>query len=273
MQMLERKASDGDLMEDILWQVKAKQVKEDLKNGKRQDGRAVDEFRELTIETGISENAEGSARVKLGKTEVIAGVKLITGEPYPDSPDEGTISIGAELLPLASPEFEAGPPREAAIELARVVDRGIRESKTIDFKKLCIRKGELVWIAFIDCYAVNDDGNLFDATAIACIAALHKTKIPKLDKDDKIVKKGFSGDLAVEKTPLLTTFYKIGNTIVLDANLGEQKAADARVSIASTEDNILTAFQKGGQGTFNAKEIEWCIETAVKKAKDVRKKI
>ena len=55
----------------------------------------------------------------IGETVVITGVKMIPGTPYPDSPDEGTISVGAELMPMASPEFEVGPPREAAIELYR----------------------------------------------------------------------------------------------------------------------------------------------------------
>ena len=47
-----------------------------------------------------------------------------------------------ELVPFASPMFESGPPREDAIELARVVDRGIRHSEIVDKKKLCITPGK-----------------------------------------------------------------------------------------------------------------------------------
>ena len=40
-----------------------------LKEGKRFDRRNPEEFREIIIETGVSKNAEGSARVKIGKTQ------------------------------------------------------------------------------------------------------------------------------------------------------------------------------------------------------------
>ena len=132
----------------------------------RLDGRKLTEYRQpIEVEHGIIKTAEGSARVKIGETEVMVGVKLEVGEPYPDTPDEGTIIVGAELLPMSNPEFELGPPGIQAIELARVVDRGIRESKALDFKKLCIAKGEKIWMVIIDICPINDAGNLFDAGA------------------------------------------------------------------------------------------------------------
>ena len=62
----------------------------------------LDEMRELSIETGFAKNAEGSVIVTLGKTKVIGGLKMLVGEPYPDSQDEGSIAIGAETLPLGN---------------------------------------------------------------------------------------------------------------------------------------------------------------------------
>src|SRR3989338_11595432 len=152
--------------------------------GFRLDGRKFDEYRKIEVEYGISsKSAEGSARVKIGKTEVVAGVKMGVGEPYPDNPSEGTIVVNMELLPLSSPEFESGPPRIESIELSRVVDRAIREGKALNFKKLCIREGELMWMVLIDIYPVNDDGNLFDAASLAALAALKDAKFPKLEND------------------------------------------------------------------------------------------
>ncbi len=257
-------------MEDVIWNLKSDNVISLLKEGKRVDGRALDEYRPISIQKGISENADGGARAKIGDTEVASGVKLIPGTPYPDNPDKGTISTGAELLQFANPEFEVGPPREAVIELARVVDRGIRESKAIDFKTLCIREGELVWIAFIDSYVLNDDGNLFDAMALAALAALNQTKIPKLE-DDKLVKHEYTGKLKMLKQPLLFTFAKIAGEVVLDPNFLEWKAMDARFTCSTADDKTLCAFQKGESGSFKASEIDECIEIAFKKGKDLRK--
>ena len=103
-------------------------IRDYLKEGKRFDSRDLLELRELKIETGVVNNAEGSARVKLGKTDVIAGVKMNVSEPYTDSEESGTLVTTVELLPLASDKFEAGPPRIEAIEMARknkVVDTHI----------------------------------------------------------------------------------------------------------------------------------------------------
>ncbi len=91
-----------------------------------------------------------------GITDLVSGKATISdiremdaGEPYSDSPESGVMTTAAELIPLASPDFESGPPRENAIELARVVDRGIRESEVIELDKLCIEPWEKVWIVFI----------------------------------------------------------------------------------------------------------------------------
>ena len=157
------------------------------KNGKRADERKFDEFRNIEIETGFISKAEGSARVKIGNTQVIAGIKMDIGDPYSDSPDKGVMITAAELIPLASPDFESGPPREDAIELARVVDRGIRESEVIGLDKLCIESGEKIWLVFIDIHIIDFDGNLFDAASLAALAALYNTKIPlsKLTGENK----------------------------------------------------------------------------------------
>jgi exosome complex component RRP42 len=37
--------------------------------------------------------------------------------------------VGCELLPISHPSIESGPPGIDAIEIGRVIDRGIRESK------------------------------------------------------------------------------------------------------------------------------------------------
>lgn len=242
-----------------------------LSSGHRIDGRKLDEYRSpIEIKTGVSKNAEGSASVKIGETEVVAGVKMSIGEPFADSPDEGILMVGVELLPLSSPEFESGPPDEHATEMARVVDRGIRESKMIDMKKLCIRKGELVWMVFLDIYTINDDGNLIDACALAALAALKETVFPVL-KDDKVV----FGEFTKTKLPLTRmavncTLYKIDSYFLVDPSIKEDKASDARISICMTEDNNICAVQKGGSKGLKIEELEKAIEIAKVKTKELR---
>ncbi len=240
-----------------------------IQQDKRVDERRFDEYRRIKIETGVSKNAEGSARCKIGETEVIVGVKMDVGEPYPDSPDEGTIIVTAELSPIASPLFELGPPGNQATELARIVDRGIRESRAIDFKKLCIREGEKIWMIFIDIYPLNDDGNLIDASVLASLAALKHSKFPKI-KDDQVVFGEFSDKkLELSKMPVTFTFGKIADRILLDLNSKEESVLDSRLSISVYEGNIH-AMQKGGDKSIALEEIEKMLDISIKKEKELR---
>jgi ribosomal RNA-processing protein RRP42 (EC 3.1.13.-) len=136
-------------------------VRELANEGKRMDGREPEEYRDISLETGyINETAEASAKVEIGDTKVVVGMSTSVEEPYDDKPGEGTFVTNAELAPMASRDFESGPPQEEGVELARVVDRGIREAPAVDFEELCIEKGEKVYTLFLDIHVLNDDGNL-----------------------------------------------------------------------------------------------------------------
>lgn len=244
-----------------------------LHNGMRFDERKTLDYRKITVEYGVSKNAEGSARVKMGDTEVIVGVKMELGTPYPDRPDEGTIIVGAELYPLSSPNFEGGPPNIQAIELARVVDRGLRESKAIDFKKLCIKEGEQVWLLLIDIATINDAGNLFDASALAAIAALKDAKFPKVENDIVKYKELTKETIKLNSLPLGVTVLKIGDQYLVDPTTEEEEMLDARLSVATLDDGKLCALQKGGDVTLTDQDIKKMIEIAIEKGKELRKKL
>lgn len=249
-------------------------VKDKLSEDKRMSGRGLLEYRDLHIETGFLKNADGSAMVTLGKTKVVAGVKILPGVPYPDSPDEGSISVNIELSPMSDPNLGTGPPDEDSIEVARVVDRCIRESKAIDFKTLCIKEGEFVWTIFVDLYLVNNDGNVLDASSIAVLTSLKDAKFPKLDKEFKIVKDVVGDEnINLKNNPLLFTFYKIGDKMILDADIVEIGATDARLSIGVTEEKKLVAMQKGLDGSLTFDEVKFSVKTSIAKHKELFAKI
>jgi len=194
-----------------LTNINKKKIASLLEQDKRLDDRKPFDYRDLVIETNISNNAEGSARVKIGKTEVIVGVKLGVQEPYTDHEDEGTMMTTMEYSPASGSRYESGPPKINAIETARVVDRGIRESGLIDWKKLCIKEGEKVWSIFIDIFSVNDDGNILDASAIGALVALKTARFPVYDEETEAVKYGEFTDTPLPLTiniPFCMTFYK-----------------------------------------------------------------
>jgi exosome complex component RRP42 len=261
-------------MVSVVTRVKQKQIAQLIEEDKRLDGRDMMDYRETKIEQGIIERAEGSARVLLGKTEVVVGVKIEMGEPFPDTPNEGVLTVNAELTPIASPAFEPGPPNEDSIELARIVDRGIRESKCIDTSKLVIEPGKKVFVVFVDIYVLNHDGNLIDASALAAVNALLNTKMSNYEiKEGEVkIKPGYE-QLPMKKHPITVTTVKIGNKLLVDPSLEEEEVMDARISFAIDDDNNICAIQKGGSGYFEPQQVIEAAKIAQTKAKELRKKL
>ena len=238
----------------------------------RLDGRKAKEYRKpIKVEPGIIKTAEGSAKVTIGETEVMVGVKMEVGTPYPDVPDSGTIIVGAELLPMSNPDFELGPPGIQAIEIARVVDRGIRESKAIDFKELCIEKGEKVWLILIDICTINDAGNLLDAASLAALAAIKNARFPKYNGEKVDYKEKTSKKLPVTKDPIGITVCKIGDKFIVDPITEEEKVIDARLTVVSEKDGTLCAMQKGNDQPLTSEDIMSMVDIGIEKAKELRK--
>jgi exosome complex component RRP42 len=261
-------------MSTLITRVRIRQMEQLIEKSKRLDGRGLEDYREIKIEQGVIEKAEGSARVLLGKTEVLVGVKIETGTPFPDTPNNGVLTVNAELVPLASPTFEPGPPDENSIELARIVDRGIRESKAIDTEKLCIEPGKKVFVIFVDIYVLNHDGNLIDASALAAVAALLNTKMPNYEiKDGEVeIKQGYT-PLPMKSRPITVTIGKINNKLIVDPWLEEEQVMDSRLSMAFNDDGNICATQKGGSGYFTPQQILEGMKLIQKKAAELRKEL
>lgn len=250
-------------------------MKKYLKEGKRFDGRKFDEFRDISIKTNVSLNAEGSARVKVGKTEVIAGVKMSVGEPYPDSGNKGNLMTMAEILPLSSQRIESGRPGFDSIELGRVIDRGLRESGYVDFEKLCIKENEKVWTINVDIFSINDDGNLMDAAGIAAVAALRTTEIPKYDdENDKVLYGESSGEKLPlsENSPFLVTFYKIGEEIIVDPTREEEDIIETRI-IVGLLDGYVASMQKSAEESLTIEQMNKVLDLSDKLCNEISPKL
>jgi exosome complex component RRP42 len=257
----------------IVEHLRRQQMWDALSRGKRLDGRAFDEMRPLEIEVDVIKKANGSARVKLGDSEVIAGVKVETGEPFEGLEEKGALIVSAEVLPTASPYVEPGPPDEEVIELARVVDRGVRESEMIDLDKLVLVPGKIVYTIFVDCSVINADGNLFDATSYATVASLLTAKLPVLEmQDGKVVDTGKTQPMPVKSIPVSITAARIGEYVVIDPTAEEEGCMDARITIDTNEEGFC-AVQKGHTGAFTVEQLKKAAETARIKGEEVRARL
>ncbi|HYZ50123.1 MAG TPA: exosome complex protein Rrp42 [Nitrososphaeraceae archaeon] len=258
----------------IVEHLRKQQMWDSISKGKRLDGRDLDEIRPIEIEFDIIKKANGSAKVKLGNTEVVAGVKVETGEPFEGLENKGALILSAEVLPTASPYSEPGPPDEETVELARVVDRGVRESQMVDLDKLVLIPGKIVYTIFVDCSIINTDGNLFDATSYAVVSALISSKLPIFEiQDGKVVDTGNKMDPPITTMPISITAVRIGDAVILDPTSEEEACMDARITITTNSDGHFTAMQKGSTGAFTIEQLKKAAETARIKGEMVRTKL
>ncbi|OGD53435.1 hypothetical protein A3K81_04845 [Candidatus Bathyarchaeota archaeon RBG_13_60_20] len=258
----------------IVSRLKRKKIEEVVKTGKRMDGRDLLQYRDLQIKTRFLEKPEGSAEVKLGKSHVVVGVKSGIGTPFEDSPDEGVMMVNAEYTPIAHPTWEPGPPPDEAVELARVVDRGLRAAKVLSMEDLGLVSGEKVQMVYVDLYIINFDGNLIDACSAGALAALNTAELPEF----KVTKGAVSSTdktkkLKLRAHPIAVTLVKIGSEFIVDATADEEEVMDGRITITLDENNNVNAIQKSGPVGFTVDEIKKCINIASEKAVEIRAKV
>ncbi|GAB2276482.1 hypothetical protein Dimus_011205 [Dionaea muscipula] len=246
----------------------------------RLDGRGLCDYRRLTIKFG---GEDGSCEVQLGSTHVMSFVTALLVQPYRDRPNEGTLSIFTEFSPMADPSFEVGRPGESAIELGRIIDRGLRESRAVDTESLCILAGKWVWSIRIDLHILDNGGNLVDAANIAALAALRTFRKPECslggeDGQEVIVHPPETMEphpLTIHHLPIAVTFAFLteDNIVVIDPNLHEEAVMKGRMTVSLNTNGDVCAIQKAGGVGVNYSVIMRCLRIASVKASDVTSKI
>uniref|UniRef100_A0A2P2K5K7 Ribosomal RNA-processing protein 42 n=1 Tax=Rhizophora mucronata TaxID=61149 RepID=A0A2P2K5K7_RHIMU len=145
----------------------------------RSDGRKRDSYRPIFVETGVIPQANGSARVRMGATEVIASVKAELGKPSALQPDKGKVAIFVDCSPIAEPVFEGRGGEELSTELSVALQRCLLGGKSgagagIDLSSLVVAEGKICWDLYIDGLVVCSDGNLLDALGAAIKVTFYK---------------------------------------------------------------------------------------------------
>ncbi|GAV86756.1 RNase_PH domain-containing protein/RNase_PH_C domain-containing protein [Cephalotus follicularis] len=229
----------------------------------RTDGRKRLTYRPIYVETGVIPQANGSARVKLGTTDVIASVKAEIGKPSPLQPDKGKVSIYVDCSPTAAPIFEGRGGEELSAELSVALQICLLGGKSgagagINLSSLVVAEGKVCWDLYIDCLVISSDGNLLDALGAAIKAALSNTGIPRVH-----VAASASGDEQPEvdisdeeylqfdtsDVPVIVTLTKVGRHSIVDATSEEESQMRSAVSVSvNKRGHICGLSKRGGAG-------------------------
>ncbi|KAK7307178.1 hypothetical protein VNO77_40008 [Canavalia gladiata] len=229
----------------------------------RCDGRKRLTYRPLYVETGVIPQANGSARVRMGATDVIASVKAELGKPSSLQPDKGKVSINIDCSSTAEPAFEGRGGDELSAELSIALQRCLLGGKSgagagIDLSSLVVIGGKLCWDLYIDGLVVSSDGNLLDALGAAIKAALSNTGIPSVQvaagatsdekpevdiSDEEFLQFDTSG------VPIIVTLTKVGKHYIVDATSEEESQMSSAVSISvNRQGHICGITKRGGAG-------------------------
>jgi len=119
---------------------------------------------------------------------------------------------------------------------------------------------------------LDHSGNLIDPAALAAMAALKCTKVPKYE-DGAIVRTEFSGPLEVARDVVTTTFEKIEGKTIVDATDEEEIASEARLTLATCGNDLVCAAQKAGRGGFTPEEVLSLVDSAFEKRKELVEKL
>jgi exosome complex component RRP42 len=258
----------GEEVRDIIMS----HIRRDIMNGTlakgiRFDGRKFEDYRPIEIQRSVIKTAEGSAIARIGETQVLVAAKFDIVKPFSDRPTEGVMITNSELLPLASPGFEPGPPDENSIEVARVVDRAIRSAECIDLNSFFVETDKVLGL-YLDIYVLNHAGNYTDTACVAATAALMDAKMPKIE-GAKIIRGEYSGMLNPSKLPTTTTMIKVGDNWLVDPSRDEERVLETSLTIGTTEKHVC-AMQKR-RGSLTKDELLSSIDIAFKTGDDIRR--
>lgn len=205
----------------------------------RPSGRAPDEMRAITIETGFTKHAEGSCLIGFGDTRVLVTASVEERvPPFLRGKGQGWVTAEYSMLPRATHtrgnrEAAKGKQSGRTQEIQRLIGRSLRA--VVDMKTLGERQITL------DCDVLQADGGTRTAAISGAWVALRLAV-------DKLLAAG-----AIGADPILSRVAAIScgihqGTPVLDLDYVEDSAADADANFVLLEGGRIAEAQVTAEG-------------------------
>ena len=205
----------------------------------RPSGRAPDQMRAISIETGFTKHAEGSCLISFGDTRVLCTASVENSvPPWMRGKGAGWVTGEYSMLPRAthtrvSREAARGKQSGRTQEIQRLIGRSLRA--VVDMKKLGERQITL------DCDVIQADGGTRTAAISGAWVAL-KLAVDGLKKSGAILEDPITGKIAA----ISCGVYK--GTPVLDLDYDEDSTADADANFVLIEGGKIAEVQATAEG-------------------------
>ena len=213
----------------------------------RPSGRAADQMRTISIETGFTRHAEGSVLVSFGDTRVLGTASVEERvPPFMRGKGEGWVTGEYSMLPRAthtrgSREAAKGKQSGRTQEIQRLIGRSLRS--VTDMKKLGERQITL------DCDVIQADGGTRTAAISGAWVAL------------RLAVQGLMKSGAIKDDPLTRKIAAVScgicnGTPVLDLDYAEDSSADADANFVLIEGGHIAEVQATAEGaTYDEEQL------------------
>lgn len=200
----------------------------------RPSGREFNVLRPVSIETGFSHHAEGSALIRMGGTEVLCAASVDGRVPnFMRGQGEGWITAEYGMLPRATHtrgdrEAARGKQSGRTLEIQRLIGRSLRA--IVDRKAM----GEIT--ITLDCDVLNADGGTRCAAITGAYVAL-VLAFRKLRANNVIKAMPLIGQVAAVSCGIFQ------GQAVLDLDYAEDSSADADANFILTQSGGIVEIQ------------------------------
>ncbi len=205
----------------------------------RPSGRAPDEMRAITIETGFTKHAEGSCLISFGDTRVLCTASIENNvPPWMRNKGRGWVTGEYSMLPRAthtrgSREAARGKQSGRTQEIQRLIGRSLRA--VVDLEKLGERQITL------DCDVIQADGGTRTASISGAWVAL-RIAVNKLMAEGAIKEDPITAKIAAISCGIYN------GTPVSDLDYAEDSNADADANFVLIEGGQIAEVQATAEG-------------------------
>jgi len=223
----------------------------------RKDNRGASELRNVTIERGWSQHAEGSALISFGNTRVLTTASFTAGVPrWLSGQGKGWVTAEYGMLPRSTNERMGRESVKGKLggrthEISRLIGRSLRG--VIDMGHL----GENT--IMIDCDVIQADGG----TRTASITGAYVALVDAIEWAKK------AGHIPVNATVLRDSVAAIsvgivGGEALLDLDYDEDVAADTDMNVVITGRGSFIEVQGTAEGApFDRFELDRLLDVAL----------
>lgn len=190
-------------------------------------------LRSLSIETGVAEFCDGSARVEAGKTIVRCGARIQHYVPgWKQEEGGGWVTAEYSMIPSSSPSRQRrdrfGYHDKRSLEIERIISRSLRAA--VDLELVGERTLQ------VDCDVIQAAGGTRTASITGGWVALGEA-FQKMTDENMVVKNPLTSSLGAVSVGLVN-----GETVV-DLDHSQDGEAEMDLNIAMTSDGRLAEIQ------------------------------